>query len=229
MRMAGVQRIMPGMAPHFTLPEKITAGMGWYFSLRGLFFTMCAFLIFYPVGKTAISYWFPHQVAMTLEEIAKLKTKAPVELEISVDFEHAVKVINTKHDYFLMPIAGSDGEVFYLRKDSYFEGEGKDGPIQVKGYAGKWEQIWGWDIYGIRSDDEKVWADAGLEISREAEIIYDDDWNKSKFGAVLSAIFAVISMIMMWVFIRRVMRTIGLLRDPAALAKALNERLGFDG
>lgn len=227
--MAGIKRITPEMAQGFTLAEKIATGMGAYFSLRGAFFTLLSFVGFYTMGQKAFNSLSPKVVVTDLNEVVDLKRSSPVDVSIHVDFEEAVKVWKVKKRYFVTPVKGYEGKLFFFRKESHLDGEGQDKPIRVKGWAGKKEGMLGWDVPGLDSSADDRFAGAGMDVPNDAEILYEtDEEDRSVVYGVVLGVVTLIMVVVVWVFINRVIRTVKMLGNPALLADALNERLGFN-
>ena len=228
MTMAGVTRITPEMARHFTLAEKIAAGMGAYFSLRGAFFTILSVVGFYAMGLKAYHLLIPKEVVTDLNEVVNLERSSPVDVEINVDFDEAIKVWTVKKRYFVTPVKGYEGKLFFFRSESHLEGEGKVKPIRVQGWAGKSEWL-GWDVPGLDSRADERFAGAGMDIPSDAEILYESDPEKgSMIQGVIYTVVALVMVLVVWFFLNRVIRTMKMLGDATSLADGLNERLGFD-
>ncbi len=229
MKMAGLKRISPEMAGQFTLSERLAAAFGGYFSFYGGCLVLFSFLAFYPFCQKSYRAWNPLPVLTDLESVRDLEREAPVDVEVSVDFESAVKVTSWKGCYFMARVEGFENEIFLFRKDSYFEGEGSEKPIRVRGVAAKKEEL-GWGVPGLKSSDQSRLADAGLVLTDDAEILYETDavdrrvWEKYGLGLLGLGAGLVI-----WNFSTRAFRAIRALGNHRLLAELLNERLGFDG
>lgn len=229
MKMAGVRRITPEMAREFSVMEKIAAGMGGFLSLRGALFALVSFVGFYPFGKKAVDAFRPSTVVTDLNEVAELGREMPVDVFINVDFEEGVKVWKVKHRYFVTPVKGYEGKVFFYRRNSHLEGEGKDKPIRVKGWAGKKEGLLGWDVPGLDSSADERFASAGMKVPDDAEILYEaDEQGSSTKEGVIFGVLSLGMAFIMWMSINRVIRTVRILGDSAMLARTLNEHFGFD-
>lgn len=229
MRMAGARRITPEMAQAFSVMEKVAAGMGAFLSLRGLLFALVSLVGFYPFGKKAIEALSPSTVITDLDELVELKRNAPVDVLINVDFEEGMKVWKVKNRYFVTPVKGYEGKIFFYRKDSHLEAEGMTKPIRVRGWAGKKDGWLGWDVPGLDSSADERFAGAGMDVPDDAEILYESDEEESSVrGAVVYGILSLGMAFIMWMFINRVIRTIRMLGASVLLARALNEQMGFD-
>jgi len=228
MKAAGLRRISPEMAKQFSVPEKLAAALGGYFSFYGVCAVLFSFLAFYPFCLKAYRAWNPLPVVTDLETVSQLEREASVDVVISVDFEKAVKVTNWKGCFFMVGVDGFEKEIFFFRKGSYFEGEGRDKPIRVTGRAAKKGKL-GWGIPGMKSRDERTLAEAGLVLPEHAEILYEFDGDDhrvwEKYGLALLGLGAGF---VIWNFSSRAFRAVRILGSPRLLAEALNERLGLE-
>lgn len=226
--MAGLTRITPEMTKQFTFTEKLAAALGAYFSIFGLMIVLGSFIGFVPLWKKAYWSWRPLPVVTDLELVSQLHREAPVDVEISVDFDEAVKMTTWKKGFYVMPVKGFEEKVFFYRERGYFEGEGKEKPIRVVGRAGKKVDL-GWGVPGLKESDVWQLAERGLKIPDDAEILYEvepgknDLWNR--YGL---PVLGLLTGVVILNFTTRVFRAIRMIGNPRLLAHALNERLGFD-
>ena len=226
MEVSGVKRFTPELAALLSKFEVVSLGMGMFFGLRGI--VIAAFgVIGLLVSSTQLIRNFSSSEPLTdLEEIAALRSDAPVDVAIFVDFDEAVKVWKVKGRYVCAPVTGHEGRLFFYRKESFLEGEGRDAPIQVKGQAAV-KGLLGWELSGTASDIQERFKHAGKELPNDAVILFESEEPSTGLKIWHTVMFVLCALLVM-LLVGRTLETIKLLRSPAAVAAKLNRLLGFE-